>query len=62
MRAGSEMLYDILTDDSLERSKGLVIVCSKSDISGKAVKPDEVQTAITKELERLRTTRGTLGM
>jgi Signal recognition particle receptor beta subunit len=62
VRVGSEMLYDILTDGSLERSKGLVIVCSKSDISGKAVKPDKVQTAITKELERLRTTRGTLGM
>jgi Signal recognition particle receptor beta subunit len=62
VRIGSEMLYDILTDGSLSKSKGLVLVCSKSDISGKAVKPDKVQAAITKELERLRTTRGTLGM
>jgi hypothetical protein len=62
VRIGSEMLYDILTDGSLGKSKGLAIVCSKSDISGKAVKPDKVQAVITKELDRLRSTRGILGM
>lgn len=61
VRAGIEMLYDILTDANIEHIKGLIIACNKSDLTGQAVKPDKVKASINKELDRLRTTRGTIG-
>ncbi|KAG5176343.1 signal recognition particle receptor beta subunit-domain-containing protein [Tribonema minus] len=60
VRLGGEMLYDILTDSSIERCKGLAIGCSKADL--KVAKPDRVRAALTKELEQLRTTRWSIGM
>jgi methylthioribose-1-phosphate isomerase len=59
VRLGGEMLYDVLTDPAIERCAGIAIACNKSDL--KTVKPDRVRAAITKELEQLRNTRGTVG-
>jgi signal recognition particle receptor subunit beta len=57
-RAAAEMLFDVLTDPAIERCKGLLVVCNKSD---KAPGRDSrVRAALTRELEALRGTRGTV--
>lgn len=57
--AGAELLYDVLTDPSLEGCRGLMFALNKSDI--KEAKVSRAKTLLQKELEKLRGTRGTLG-
>lgn len=56
--AGAELLYDVLSDVSMEGSRGLLIALNKSDL--KEAKPAKARTLLQKELEKLRSTRGTL--
>lgn len=58
--AGTELLYDVLTDPSLEGCRGLMIALSKSDL--KEAKVSRAKTLLQKELDKLRGTRGMLGM
>lgn len=58
--AGAELLYDVLTDPSLEGCRGLLIALSKSDL--KEAKVSRAKTLLQKELDKLRSTRGMLGM
>ena len=57
--AGAELLYDILTDPSLEGCRGLMLALNKSDV--KEAKVSRAKALLQKELEKLRGTRGTLG-
>lgn len=57
--AGAELLYDILTDPSIERCRGLMLALSKSDL--KEAKASRAKTLLQKELDKLRGTRGMLG-
>lgn len=57
--AGAELLYDILSDPSMEGCRGLLIALNKSDL--KEAKPARAKTLLQKEIEKLRSTRGTLG-
>ncbi|CAM9182871.1 unnamed protein product [Laminaria digitata] len=57
--AGAELLFDILTDPSLEGCRGLMFALNKSDI--KEAKVSRAKALLQKELEKLRGTRGTLG-
>lgn len=57
--SGAELLYDVLTDPSLEACRGLMIALNKSDI--KEAKAPRAKTLLQKELDKLRGTRGTLG-
>ncbi|CAM9447878.1 unnamed protein product [Discosporangium mesarthrocarpum] len=56
---GAELLYDTLSDPSLESCKGLLLACNKSDL--RAVKLSRVKTLLQREIDNLRSTRGTLG-
>lgn len=58
--AGAELLYDVLTDPSVEGCRGLLIALSKSDL--KEAKASRAKTLLQKELDKLRSTRGMLGM
>ncbi|CAM9301895.1 unnamed protein product [Ectocarpus sp. 4 AP-2014] len=57
--AGAELLYDILTDPSLEGCRGLMLALNKSDV--KEAKTSRAKTLLQKELDKLRGTRGMLG-
>lgn len=57
--AGAELLYDVLTDPSLEGCRGLMLALSKSDL--KEAKAARAKMLLQKELENLRGTRGMLG-
>ncbi len=57
--AGAELLYDVLTDPSLEGCRGLMLALGKSDL--KEAKVSRVKTLLQKELDKLRGTRGMLG-
>eukprot|EP00903_Cladosiphon_okamuranus_P008037 g7752.t1 len=57
--AGAELLYDVLTDPSLEGCRGLMLALSKSDL--KEAKAARAKMLLQKELEKLRGTRGMLG-
>lgn len=57
--AGAELLYDILTDASVEGCRGLLLVLNKSDL--KEAKISRAKLLLQKEIEKLRGTRGTLG-
>lgn len=58
--AGTELLYDVLTDPSVEGCRGLMIALSKSDL--KEAKASRAKTLLQKELDKLRGTRGMLGV
>ncbi|CAM9994527.1 unnamed protein product [Scytosiphon promiscuus] len=57
--AGAELLYDVLTDPSVEGCRGLMLALSKSDL--KDAKVSRAKTLLQKELDKLRGTRGMLG-
>lgn len=57
--AGVELLYDVLTDASVEGCRGLMIALNKSDV--KEAKVSRAKILLQKELDKLRGTRGTLG-
>lgn len=57
--AGAELLYDVLTDPSLEGCRGLMLALNKSDL--KEAKASRAKTLLQKELDKLRGTRGMLG-
>lgn len=57
--AGAELLYDVLTDPSLEGCRGLMLALSKSDL--KESKASRAKMLLQKELDKLRGTRGMLG-
>lgn len=57
--AGAELLYDVLTDPSIEGCRGLMLVLTKSDL--KEAKASRAKSLLQKELDKLRGTRGMLG-
>ncbi|CAM9633354.1 unnamed protein product [Hapterophycus canaliculatus] len=57
--AGAELLYDVLTDPSIEGCRGLMLALNKSDL--KEAKASRAKMLLQKELDKLRSTRGMLG-
>ncbi|CAM9138890.1 unnamed protein product [Ascophyllum nodosum] len=57
--AGAELLYDVLTDTSVEGCRGLLLALNKSDL--REAKASRAKVLLQKEIEKLRLTRGTLG-
>ncbi|CAM9742330.1 unnamed protein product [Choristocarpus tenellus] len=56
--AAAELLYDVLTDSTIESCEGILLACNKNDL--RTVKLSRVKTLLERELDNLRGTSGTL--